>query len=559
METTSIHRSSSSVQVQPARDEDWPEIRRLLHRTFVVELNQYQDDGSGFHQDKFEHKNRMFLAREGDRLVGMVAVHDQPPFSVAARLPQDLPMESLADRPLEVRLLCVIPGRRSSRLAFALMSAVYAFAHESGHRELWISGVRNQLPLYRRLGFEPLGPPVPGGAAEFTPMRVKLDALPPGLVQRATRSDPRHTREPLCLLPGPPRLHPQSTKAAASAALPLYHRSDAFLDIYREVQRQLSTWCGGHRIALIPGGGTLANDVVAQALRHLPDSATPGLLLCNGEFSDRLRDHALGAGLTHEALDFGWGRPWDMDRIRTRLVAARPGWIWAPHCESSTGHWNPVEDLVDLVEQNCPHAPPICLDAVSTLGITLLPDGISLASAVSGKTLQALPGIAIVASAPGLLEKCSADLPWPPSLDLPTHCQASVPPHTLGFPALASLDASLRVSCAKANAHVSLKQATDLGTWIRRQLRSLGIRVLAEEDAASPVITTFEVPAGLTTMEFLSLARSWGFQLAGRSSYLRGRRLAQIATFGSYRREELVPFFDSWRRWKTRAMGSSRL
>ncbi|MHC4380243.1 MAG: hypothetical protein ACYSU1_04025, partial [Planctomycetota bacterium] len=104
-----------------------------------------------------------------------------------------------------------------------------------------------------------------------------------------------------------------------------------------------------------------------------------------------------------------------------------------------------------------------------------------------------------------------------------------------------------------------LKQATDLGTWIRRQLRSLGIRVLAEEDAASPVITTFEVPAGLTTMEFLSLARSWGFQLAGRSSYLRGRRLAQIATFGSYRREELVPFFDSWRRWKTRAMGSSRL
>ena len=323
------------------------------------------------------------------------------------------------------------------------------------------------------------------------------------------------------------------------------------------MQQRLSAWCGGHRIALFPGGGTLANDVVAQTLRHLPGStARPGLLLCNGEFSNRLRQHAAGAGLDFETLDFGWSQPWDMERVHRRLLASRPSWIWAPQCESSTGFWNPVEDLVALVQEQGKAAPPICLDAVSSLGICKLPKGIALASSVSGKTFQALPGIAIVASAPGLLATCDADLPWPPSLDHPVHCQAEVPPHTLGFPVLATLHTSLKTSCAPDSASIRLHHATALGVWIRRQLRDLQVHVLADGHAASPVLTTFEVPPGLTTREFLRLARSWGFQLAGRSAYLCGRRLAQIATFGIFHREELQPLFDSWRVWKTRTTDS---
>jgi len=36
--------------------------------------------------DKFHDKNRYVIALADDQIIGMIAVHDQPPFSVAAKL-----------------------------------------------------------------------------------------------------------------------------------------------------------------------------------------------------------------------------------------------------------------------------------------------------------------------------------------------------------------------------------------------------------------------------------------------------------------------------------------
>lgn len=78
------------------------QIQRLVYRTFVVEIKQHPDPGEDRLIDKFHHKNRHLVAIRDGRLCGMVAVHDQPPFSVADAIPAPGLLERLCPDLLEV-------------------------------------------------------------------------------------------------------------------------------------------------------------------------------------------------------------------------------------------------------------------------------------------------------------------------------------------------------------------------------------------------------------------------------------------------------------------------
>jgi|FLOH01.1.fsa_nt_gi aspartate aminotransferase-like enzyme/GNAT superfamily N-acetyltransferase len=541
----------NSVLIRESQNTDQQAIADLLHRTFVAELGQYQDDGSGHHVDKFDSKNEYFLAESDGKLVGVIAVHGSPPFSVESRLPAGTLMKDIADHPLEVRLLCVAPGLRFSRIAFRLMASAYRHAVAHGYHELWISGVREQLPMYHKLGFEELGPPVACGNSFFSPMRVKTEGLPAGLRREAMTEKLQPVAPQLLnLLPGPARLHARVQAAAGLA--PIYHRSAEFLRLYQEVRSNLHAWQLPAHVALLAGGGTLANDAIAQALLRLPNAKTaPGVILSAGEFGDRLVQHAAAAGLHYEVLRAPWGTCWPLEKLEALLAQRQPAWIWGVHLESSTGVLNPAAALLELVDTE---ATAVCLDCTSSLGAAEIPLGAALVSSSSGKSLEALPGIAIVAAAPFWVEQIRAHTHanpgtpiWPPSLDLLEAWQAVEPPHTLGSQLLLPLAVSLRHACNPTCAPQRLRNHRALGNYIRQQLRLCGLAVIAPEAFASPTITTFEVPAGLTTLEFLTRARAWGFELAGQSRYLSGRRLAQIATLGEFCEADLGAFFGALR------------
>lgn len=563
--TTGLAAESKVVSIREASHQDHEAIADLLHRTFVEELGQYEDDGTGRHVDKFDSKNQYFLAESDGKLIGAIAVHGAAPFSVEARLPAGTSMEEIADHPLEVRLLCVAPGLRFSRIAFRLMASAYRHAVAHGYRELWISGVSEQLPLYKKLGFEELGPPVADGDSFFSPMRVKTEGLPAGLRREAmTEKLQPVAAQLLNLLPGPARLQPE-VQAAASKD-PIYHRSAEFLHLYQEVRTSLRDWHLPAHVALLAGGGTLANDAVAQALLRLPNAhSAPGVILSAGEFGERLAQHAAAAGLAFEVLRAPWGSCWPLDQLQDLLAKRKPAWIWGVHLESSTGVLNPAAELLELVD---PEEIAVCLDCASSLAATKIPRGAAIVSSASGKSLEALPGIAIVAAAPSWVAKIRDNSnhrndsnhrinysnharndigPWPPAVNLLEAWQSSAPPHTLGSQLLLPLAVSLRHGCNPARAKQRFHQNAALGSHIRQQLRLCGLTIVAPEPYASPTVTSFEVPAGFTTMEFLDRARAWGFELAGSSQYLRGRRLAQIATMGEFSEAELSAFFGALR------------
>ncbi len=330
--------------------EEIEQVHRLNYRTFVAEVGQHADPGTGLLVDKFHHKNVYFIALHRGEVVGMMAAHDQPPFSIAERLPDPAILSSPGTRPLEVRLLAIVPEHRKSTVLGGLFYLFYEHARQHGHTHAYISGVEGQLPLYQQLGFEPLGPAVPGGRARFVPMGGDLRRM----IERHQRAlqlwHRRRQRlaarpaEPLCLLPGPVAIAPAVHEAFRKP--PIYHRGPEFTALFERVRRALAALAGARGCALFNGSGTLANEAVAALLAADPGPGR-GLLLVNGEFGERLARQVTRFGLRPRVLNWPWGRPWDLGEVEAAL-ADEPagGWVWGVHLESSTGVLNELPALV---------------------------------------------------------------------------------------------------------------------------------------------------------------------------------------------------------------------
>jgi aspartate aminotransferase-like enzyme len=569
--------------------QEFQEIHCLNYRTFVTEIPQHSDPGDGRLIDKFHDKNVYFIVVCDGRVVGMVSSHDRPPFSVADRLPDPSILQRPGTRPLEVRLLAVEPDKRNSTVFFGLLWSLYDYALARGYTQLYISGVRERLPLYRRLGFEPLGPAVPSGGAWFVPMVLVVGQLPErvahikelwevhmdrasgrewqgsngvaesGVGQRAARDDGQGTREtgPLdarslslapgsevCLLPGP-----VTSSAAVHAAFhqpPIYHRGPEFIALFRKVRQTLGVMVGGRDVALFNGSGTLANEAVAATLAS-NSAGGRGILLVNGEFGRRLASQATRFGLRPRLLEWRWGQPWDLEEVDAAVADEPPGsWVWGVHLESSTGVLN---DLAGLVEVAQARGVRVCADCISSLGAVPLDlRGVYLATGATGKSLGSYAGLAIVFANAHDLERL--DMGRVPSyLDIPAALANEGPRYTFPSPTLRALDAALADYVTQQKAEERYQQYAALGAWVRLRLRELELEPLAADAWACPVVTTFAPPGDESSGAFVARCRSWGFAIGGQSQYLAERRLVQIATMGAVARSDCDRLFDYLQRW----------
>lgn len=156
---------------------EFEQIHAINYATFVREIPQHRDSGEGRLVDKFHDRNLYFIALRGDKVVGMLAVNDQPPFSIASRLPDPSILTVRGLRPLEVRLLAVLPEERGGVVFAGLACSVLQHVRSSGHTHLFISGFENRLPLYEGLGFQALGAAVGPEGSRFVPMCLTVSRM----------------------------------------------------------------------------------------------------------------------------------------------------------------------------------------------------------------------------------------------------------------------------------------------------------------------------------------------------------------------------------------------
>jgi hypothetical protein len=156
---------------QAETEQEFTQIARLNHAVFAAELGQHETRAENAIVDKFHEKNTYLMALDGENLAGMIAMHFEPPFSVAEKLADASVLHCLG-RIAEIRLLAVDPAFRKGVVVAGLFWFVIEYCRDRD--TLVISGRVEEEKMYRNLGFHPLGPAVPSGSAMFVPMSAAI-------------------------------------------------------------------------------------------------------------------------------------------------------------------------------------------------------------------------------------------------------------------------------------------------------------------------------------------------------------------------------------------------
>jgi len=112
---------------------EFEQIFRLNHQTFAAEIPQHPVRNDSRLVDRFHAENEYVICRDGEEIVGMIALRAQRPFSLDEKLP-DLDRYLPANRPVcEIRLLAVRPGYRHSRVLSGLVRELARVCRQYGH------------------------------------------------------------------------------------------------------------------------------------------------------------------------------------------------------------------------------------------------------------------------------------------------------------------------------------------------------------------------------------------------------------------------------------------
>ncbi len=533
--------SAREALVFKTASEDWEfeQIHRLNYKTFVEEIPQHQVSSAQRLVDKFHPENTYLICLCNQKLVGMLAVRGNRPFSLDQKLP-DLDSHLPSGRKIcEIRLLAIekkFRGARGGQVLSGILALLWQHGVEKGYDLAIISGTTRQAKLYQHLGFVPFGPLVGAGDAQFQPMYVTLETFEM-TAREFLRSSPARSFHPSAVnfLPGPVAVRREVRRAFEQA--PESHRADCFKSDFQATRQALCELVGAPYVEILLGSGTLANDVVGAQLTL---EAARGLVLSNGEFGSRLIDQARRFKLDFEALEYAWGAPLDLAAVKKRLgKKPAPGWLWCTHCETSTGVLN---DLAALKALCADRGAKLCVDGISSIG-TLPVDltGVYLASCASGKGLRAYPGLSMVfhhhdvSPAPGRL---------PRYLDLGYYAQQQGIPFTFSSNLLHALRAAVRhVDWNKRFAEVA-----ELSVWLRASLVELGFVLVGQNTRTSPAVITIALPPEMDSVKIGAAMQEAGYLLSYNSEYLRPRNWIQVCLMGEGSCEKVVSLLNTLNR-----------
>jgi len=519
-------------------NEDWEfeQIHRLNYRTFVEEIPQHHSSPTHRLVDKFHPENTYLICLSGRKLAGMLAVRGNRPFSLDQKL-ENLDSHLPAGRKIcEIRLLAIEKKFRGAQVLQGILALLWQHGIEKGYDLAIISGTTRQFKLYQHLGFVPFGPVVGTGDAQFQPMYVTLETFET-TAREFLRSSPSRAFQPSAVnfLPGPVTVRREVRRAFEQA--PESHRADVFTKDLQATKQLLCELVQARNVGLLLGSGTLANDVVAGQLLL---ESKPGLVLTNGEFGERLVDHARRFGLPFDALEFPWGKALDLAAARHRLEAApAPGWLWCVHCETSTGVLNDLGRLKMLCAE---FQVKLCLDCISSIGTVPVDlTGVWLASCASGKGLRAYPGLSMVFYHH---EVGPSPRRVPKYLDLGCHAARETVPFTFSSNLLHALHAAVK----RVRWNERYTGLVELSTWFRTRLCEMGFELVGDGAGVSPAIVTITLPSHLDSGRIGGLIQESGYLISYNSDYLRRRNWIQVCLMGECAKEKVVSLLNALNR-----------
>ncbi|HJV64530.1 MAG TPA: GNAT family N-acetyltransferase [Geomonas sp.] len=502
-----------------SRAEEFDQIHRLNYRTFVEEIPQHPPNAAKSLVDKFHAENTYCICLQSGRLVGMLAIRGNRPFSLDEKIPDLDRWLPPNERVCELRLLAVEPEYRRPTIFASLLHFAMTECIRRGYTFGVASGTVRQKRLYQHMGFAPFGEEVGSPEARYQPMSLSLQSALT-LLERLKLEVPELPEGISAnFLPGPVTVSAKVREALGRPAIS--HRAESFLKLVDDSRRMLCGLTSARHVELFLGSGTLANDVVTA---HLKVQTGSGVILSNGEFGDRLEDHARRMAVSHQVMRVPWGEPFRSDEVE-ELLRANPqiGWLWSTHCETSSGILNDVKELAAVCRR---HRVKLCLDCTSSLGTVPVDlSEVFLATSVSGKGLAAYPGISMV----------FYNAPLAPDERIPRYLDIGYYRSKKGVPFTQSsnLMAALHQALLELDPPLRFESVLRQNAILRNKLSRCGIRVMVDKRHSAPAVISLQLPPDLSSLEVGEALERGGFLLSYRSSYLIERNIIQACLMGA--------------------------
>ena len=205
----------------------------------------------------------------------------------------------------------------------------------------------------------------------------------------------------LLLGPGPTDVHPRVLTAMATPLLG--HLDPQFLVLMNETQEMLREAFQTKNALTFPISATgMAG--METCMVNLLEPGDKIVVCVAGFFGTRQVEIAERTGATVIRLDAPWGNVFDLNQLRDALGKHRPKVLSIVHAETSTGAWQPIDQLGKLCHE---FGTLLLVDAVTSLGcIPLKLDEweIDAVYSCSQKGLSCPPGLSPVSFSPRAVE-----------------------------------------------------------------------------------------------------------------------------------------------------------
>ena len=212
--------------------------------------------------------------------------------------------------------------------------------------------------------------------------------------------------ERLLMGPGPSMVHQRVLDALGKPLVG--HLDPAFLSLLDEVQAALRRLFGTDNEMTLPVSGT-GSAGMELCLHNLVEEGDEVVVGVNGVFGTRMAELAGRLGAEVHRVEADWGDVIDPAKVAGALAACRsPALVAIVHAETSTGAWQPVEEISGLAHDS---GALLLLDTVTSLaGCPVQVDRWGVDASYSGtqKCLSCPPGLSPVTLSPRAMEKVAS-------------------------------------------------------------------------------------------------------------------------------------------------------
>ena len=347
------------------------------------------------------------------------------------------------------------------------------------------------------------------------------------------------------LLMGPgPSCVPDSVYNALSIPT-LGHLDPEFISVMDEIKIFLKTMFNTNNELTIPISGT-GSAGMETCFVNLIEPNDKVLILINGVFGTRMQDIANRLGANVDCINFNWGTPVLIDKIKNSLNKKQYDLVAVVHAETSTGIRNPIKEIGKLVKEN---GALFLVDCVTSFaGIEINMDEYNIDAAYSGtqKCLSCPPGLSPVSFSNNAVNKLSNRKQKVPNWYLDLNMivnywsgSSRVYHHTAPINMLYGLYQSCYNIIEEGLDHVYLRHL-EMHQLLVKELNKMNLEFLVEKKYRLPMLNAISIPKGINDTKIRSkLINEYNIEIGGGLGPLSGK-IWRIGLMGETAKKENI-------------------